>query len=44
MLELKNIEKEDYSILLKIIKENIDSWIEDVEEYNNFDNVFLDCF
>lgn len=37
MLELGHIEKEKYQVLCEIIKDNIEFWIESVEEYNSDD-------
>lgn len=44
MLELNHIDKSSYQELLDEIKENMDDWIEIVEEYNNGDYSFFDIF
>lgn len=43
MLELGHIDKENYEMLCEIIKENMEEWLETVEEYNScedFDLIF----
>ena len=35
MLELGHIEKESYEILCELIKENMDEWLDTVDEYNS---------
>lgn len=44
MSELRYVTKDSYDQLCCIIKENMDSWIETVEEYNSDDDDFLDAF
>lgn len=44
MLELGHIENNSYQELVEDIKENMDGWIETVEEYNNGDFSFFDIF
>ncbi len=40
MAELGYIEKENYQELCETIKDNMEIWIEDVEEYNSDDSYF----
>lgn len=44
MGELGYVKKEDYLHLSSIIKENIDDWILNVEEYNSFDDDDFDIW
>ena len=37
MNELGYVSKDDYNFLCKTIKDNMDNWIEEVEEYNSVD-------
>ena len=44
MLEYNYILEDDYKYLCLDIKENMDDWIESIEEYNNGDDSFYDLF
>lgn len=44
MMELNYIEKEKYELLKNTIKDGIPSWIEEMDDYNNFDDDFYDDY
>lgn len=44
MAELGYIKQEDYKFVCDEMKENLSDWIEEVEDYNNFDEDDIDFF